>query len=191
MEVINTLGKLLPENHEQHRDAVHIAVMPVVAGEDLRPGEKIRLMFGTTDVALSGEYNDDYIGIVDPFLAGIGSQECRAKSFWDVLPETSGTITGLRHEWTHPIVDGKQKAISESELWLRQFADKWNFDYDEMVAGALSKEFGYVAARGIDLHSAGELAPGDEILFWQHIETLTGKKLDEGHKKAFCWSCSC
>ena len=186
METVSFLGKLLPENHEQHRDAVHIAVMSVVAGEELRPGEKIRLMFGTTDVVLSGEYNDDYIGRADPFLEGWKIE--KGQKFWMWL--RPGSINGLRHEWTHPTIDGEQKPVSESELWLRQFADKWNFGYNEMIAGALEDD-GYVTARGIDLHSASELDIGDEELFWQHIETLTGKQLDEDHKRTFNWSCSC
>lgn len=186
-ETINTLGKFLPDDHDQHRDAVHIAVMPVVAGEELQPGEKVRIKFGTTDVAMSAEYNDDYVGLVDPFLKCQWEVKVGQK-FWLWL--RPGTITGLRHEWTHPVLDKKQEPVSESETWLRQFADKWNFDYNEMLISAVEVG-GYITARGKDLHSAGELDPGDEDLFWQHIQTLTKKELDDKHKQKFCWSCTC
>ena len=186
METIQTLGQFLPEHHNQSRDAIHIAVMPVEAGEDLKPGQKLRLRYGTNSVVLSGSYNDDYIGRADPFIDDWRIK--KGQKFWMWL--RPGTITGLRHEWVHPTIDCEQKPLGPSELWLREFAEKWNFDYGEMITEALEKD-GYIVARGRDLHDAGELDPGEEDLFWQHIEIITGEKVSEGHKKNFGWSCSC
>ena len=67
METIENIGKILPADHQQERDAVHIALMPVVAGQDLCAGQKLRLMWGT-NVVMDGSYNDDYVGIADPFI---------------------------------------------------------------------------------------------------------------------------
>lgn len=187
METLDSLGKILPTGHQQSRDAVHIAVMPVVAGDDLCLGQRLRLAFGTTSMVLSGDRNhDDYIGIVDPFLER-GPRKGQEFFMW-LRP---GTINSLRHEWRHPTIDAaNKKPISEAERWLRAFASKWNFDYDEMIA-ASQEEDGYVTARGIDLHSASELDYGDEDLFWQHIETLTGQEFNAERKSSFMWSCSC
>ena len=185
-ETITTLGKLLGKNHDQHRDAVHIAVMPVVAGEPIRPGERLRIKFGTDDVVLCGEYNDDYVGRADPFIEAYEIKT--GEKFWMWL--RPGTITGLRHEWTHRTIDAEKKPLSDSETWLREFAEKWNFNYNAMIEAAQEKG-SYITARGRDLHSANELDEGDEELFWYHISKLTGKKFNTEHKKGFCWSCTC
>lgn len=73
------------------RDAVHVAVAPVLANEPLSPGDHISLVGGRA--TKSGQT----IGIVDPFLeAGVH----RGDKFWMFMyPET---VTGLRHEWDHP-----------------------------------------------------------------------------------------
>lgn len=80
---------------DARRDCVHVAVAPVVAGEDLVPGERVGLLpdgrFGVMD-----EMNDN-IGVVDPFrIGGIGE----GRKFWLYL--YPNTITSLRHVWSHP-----------------------------------------------------------------------------------------
>ena len=81
-----------------------------------------------------------------------------------------------------------------SERWLRTFADRWNFNYDDMVreASALStiEWDNFITAQDTDLHSAEELGE-DHDLFWSHLEVLTGKTFDHPHRKRFGWSCSC
>lgn len=70
------------------RDAVHIAVAPIVAPCDLRPGEH---------VDEHGRPGTNPVGIVDPFL----QEPVRAgQRFWLFLYPNS--VTSLRHEWTHP-----------------------------------------------------------------------------------------
>jgi hypothetical protein len=111
--------------------------------------------------------------------------------FWMFLKP--GTITGLRHEWTHPAFEPQPLPTNESEKWLREFADRWNFDWNKMIGMATSgpQKYGnYVVAQGIDLHSAAELK-GDDVLFWQHLERFTGRTFDQKHKDDFIWSCSC
>lgn len=53
------------------RDAIHVAIAPVVAGESLNPGQSICLQddgFGH-QVAVSANYHNlERIGVVDPFL---------------------------------------------------------------------------------------------------------------------------
>ena len=82
------------------RDAVHIAVAPVVAGEGLDPGWHVYLKDGLAYGHSAREPGD--IGIVDPFLPS-GPDE--GQRFWIVL--YPGTITGLRHLWRHEAFDSK------------------------------------------------------------------------------------
>jgi len=194
MEPIQTIGKLLTGGEE--RDCIHMAIFPAIAAEDgLRPGAEVGLVYGTTNQIKSMErlYGLPAIGIVDPFLF---------KSLWENRQYSvkkgdrvwvflfPGTVTGMRHHWRHEALDTPHVPKNESEKWLREFADKWNFNYDEMIAGAQEDE-GYVVAMGIDLHSSSELAPGDEGRFWDHIENITGRQFNQKHRETFGWSCSC
>ena len=87
------LGEIPGE--DARRDAVHIAVAPVVAGEMLLVGERVGLR--EDGKAVQESEDAKAIGIVDPFLIeSIGE----GQRFWLFL--FPGTITDLRHVWSHP-----------------------------------------------------------------------------------------
>src|SRR5271165_1998507 len=97
MDKVPQLGKLITT--EQERDAIHIAVCPVTAGKDLKPGEHIGLI--GDDFVVGPSVNN--IGVVDPFLTeDVKVGQC----FYMFL--YPGTITGLRHEWTHPMFEAER-----------------------------------------------------------------------------------
>jgi hypothetical protein len=77
---------------DARRDAVHIAVAPMVAAARLLPGQHVGLLDDGRVYA-----NDKPIGIVDPFLT---ESVLPGQRFWLFL--YPGTITSLRHVWTHP-----------------------------------------------------------------------------------------
>lgn len=175
------------------RDAVHIAVLPVTCAQDyLGAGQWVKLVYGTNDQVVRAEkcYGiDRTIGVIDPFLSETTSLKKGDRVLVFLQP---GTITGLRHQWSHPLVDEIVPAANESEKWLREFADKWNMNYSTMIQEAQVKGGqGYTVAMGIDLHDRDELESGDEERFWYHLEKLTGFKADDKHKAEFGWSCSC
>ena len=88
------------------RDAVHVAIAPVEAGEGLEPGEPVGL-------ALDGKAYNAYasgvepLGIVDPFL-DFGVKQGQ-RFFLCLYP---GTITSLRHVWTHPAFQVKVPEVA-------------------------------------------------------------------------------
>lgn len=178
-----SLGQIL--GPEAKRDAVHIAVAPVVAAEKLWPGQAIGPAEGDTGKAARSMTP---LGIVDPFLRVPVEKGERCWMF--LFPNT---ITGLRHEWTHP---GFEPSVSDkpaSTQWLQAFAARWRFDYEELIkvaTAAPGRDGGYIVAHGRDLHSAGELGE-DRDLFWRHIEVLTGRQYDEAHRGGVVWTCSC
>ncbi len=89
-DTLEKLGTILDD--DTRRDAVHIAVAPVIAGERLLPGQRIGIVEGVAyrDVRVD-------VGIVDPFLRKpIG--EGQRFYIW-LYPQT---ITSLRHVWSHP-----------------------------------------------------------------------------------------
>lgn len=86
------LGKIITT--EQHRDAIHVAVAPVIANRTLFPGQHIGF---TAPGAETVDENGPNIGIVDPFIVG---RVQKGERFWMYL--YPGSITSLRHDWTHP-----------------------------------------------------------------------------------------
>jgi hypothetical protein len=88
------------------RDCIHIAVAPVVAGEALWPGDRVKL---GKDGRFYHENKESVegvgIGVVDAFLTGPVRENNR---FWLML--YPGTITGMRHVWTHPAFSPKVPA---------------------------------------------------------------------------------
>jgi hypothetical protein len=187
------LGEIITGRAE--RDAVHIAVIPLVASDDrLYAGQKVKLAFGSLELALSAAYNEDEaIGIVDPFLRRNYGEVKKGEQFWCFL--FPGSVTGMRHHWQHPAFVNVPTASNEHEQWIRRWAEEWNFNYDELIEAAITpgkfEDYGrVVVARGIDLHSVDELN-GDDVLFWEHLEAMTGETYSQSHRDGLGWSCSC
>lgn len=61
-DALETLGTIIDET--QKRDAIHIAVEPVKAGEHLQPGDHITVVNGVATKAPK----EKALGIVDPYL---------------------------------------------------------------------------------------------------------------------------
>ena len=99
------LGQLI-EDGDRRRDAIHIAVAPVTAAVRLAPGQHVGLV-REGNLELVGPC-DRPIGVVDPFLTEPVEPGQR---FWLFL--YPGTITGLRHVWTHPAFTAAAAVIRE------------------------------------------------------------------------------
>ena len=94
------------EDGDRRRDAIHIAVAPVTAAVRLAPGQHVGLV-RDDDLELVGPC-ERTIGVVDPFLA---AEVEPGQRFWLFL--YPGTITGLRHVWTHPAFTAAAAAVKE------------------------------------------------------------------------------
>jgi hypothetical protein len=90
-----TLGKIIPPDRPVARDAVHVAVLPVTADQDLMAGEHVGLRNGRASRRFQ-----PHIGIVDPFLRDVVMIDRRC--YVCLYP---GTVTGMRHHWSHPTVE--------------------------------------------------------------------------------------
>jgi hypothetical protein len=188
-QTLDTIGKKLKGG--ERRDAVHFAVAPVRVEGFLRSGERVKFAAGTTDVVVAWDYDDTPpVGIIDPFLEDhyvADGDRC-----WIFL--YPNTITGLRHEWTHPAFPDQQpQPVAQqdetpreySERWLRGFAEKYRGDYNRMIAGVAD---GTGAHFGEDLEY-GDFRPGSE--FWHHVSVVTGKTFTDKHMQNTSFRCAC
>lgn len=133
-----TLGALIALDAEAKRDAIHIAVVPVVAsaGSYFRPGDLFQLNESKNAEPAT---ITNAIGVVDPFLkAGVRSGE----RFWGYL--YPGAVTGLRHDWDHhafpspsapqPIVVEAPEDLEITEI--RSYAKSHGMTISEVIEAA-------------------------------------------------------
>jgi hypothetical protein len=185
-DALATLGTIIDET--AGRDAIHLAVEPVVAVEKLYPGQHV----GFVDGGVGGA--GKHIGIVDPFISGFVAPGQR---FWLVVYPR--TITSLRHVWEHPAFKANDLPTSAraenskeaSIAWMTAWAvEHMSEDYygDE---GKRSPQAAYGDA--IDAGHNHNIGPYEEARdhidaeWWGHWETITG---ETGDRDSY-FSCSC
>lgn len=107
-DALETLGYV--HKQEEHRDAIHLAVEQVEAGENLKPGDHIG--FGDDGkVYKNRRKTAKTLGIVDPFLT---ETVISGEKFWLVVYPRQ--VTSLRHVWAHPDFPEKEEQLSLEEL---------------------------------------------------------------------------
>jgi hypothetical protein len=104
------LGDLITDG-DRRRDAVHVAVAPVTAAEELRPGQHVGFTPAGQTELVGPVDPSQHIGIVDPFLK---DQVHPGQRFWLFL--YPNTVTSLRHVWTHPAFAPRVPAMPVSAV---------------------------------------------------------------------------
>jgi hypothetical protein len=196
VDALATLGTIIDEH--AGRDAIHIAVEPVEAGEPLLPGQRITLKGNRAFLANQGEN----IGIVDPFL---DQPVYTGERFWMLL--LPRTITSLRHVWKHPFFDKQEEnkdkfRRAEAENWMRNYLESHNDNpgfeliYKAVMQGGNTTvldddddEYTGIRFDGEYLHVSGRDAHGEiDPKFWDMMEILTGRKMTN---RPTHFSCGC
>src|SRR5687768_6575335 len=197
-DALDTLGTIIGPN--EGRDAIHVAVFPVEAAEDLRPGDHVGLNEeGKAEWAGTGP-RSGAVGIVDPFIVGKVS---RGDWFWLLVYPRQ--ITSLRHVREHPSFPASEPSLkddpttpsaglealrADSEQWLRQWISNADCpDFHTTIGAMLNQRNGtswgseYVHFDGQDAH--GEI-PAEA---WHHLAVYSGEDLS-GERPGW-FSCSC
>ena len=197
-DALETLGTIIGEN--QKRDAIHLAVEPVVASEKLYPGQSITVKHGRAYAD-----NKEPLGIVDPFLTSPVFPE---QKFWFVMMPRM--VHSLRHVWTHPAFTDEPEVAASTNLkadyppiktleqcalekkkdvairYIESVADEADLSVDELLEGAHQYlEYGEYLNEGSRWES---FYLDDE--FWIHYEVHTGIEVPEEKRGSF-FSCSC
>lgn len=178
-DALATLGTIIQDGG---RDAIHLAVEPVIAGEALFPGQHIGLLDGKATV------KGKMLGIVDPFLTQPVKE---GEKFWLIVYPRQ--ITSLRHVWEHPDFEEPKEIIAESndpvevsKRWIAEFADRIRQHPASLMDAAESwlmyEEYTYDNSESYKGHW------NEFPEFWKHYEVVTGKKPE--NNDAF-FTCSC
>ena len=171
------IGKILEAPVE--KDAIHVALASVQAGERLFPGQHVG--FGKIgDITTVFAKPTSFIGIIDPYL-----EHSIDKGQWCFLFLYPKTVTSLKHVWEHPAfgpVDDK----TFSERWLEDFASSHGLSYERImeVAEDRIKHGEYLCEGG---RYEGDYTPK---IFWEHYEKVTGTKIEDKGINFFTCSCN-
>jgi hypothetical protein len=189
-DALATLGTII--GPDEKRDAIHLAVEPVIAKVRLQPGMHVGIYNG-----VASPEAQPFLGIVDPFIERAVQP---GERFWLIVYPRQ--ITSLRHVWEHPDFpsteiegpsDENAKPSSTfkatSEQWLRAFISTADCpDYETVIAKALNNEgtwdSEYLHFNGLDAH--GDIPPE----FWVHLEIVTGRSVPVQDRAKY-FSCSC
>jgi hypothetical protein len=99
------LGEII--TGDARRDCVHVAVAPVVATVRMPPGCPVGLdEVGNAEISETRHC----VGIVDPYLT---EDVLPGQRFWLCL--YPGTVTSLRHQWTHPAFKAKPPQLNQEK----------------------------------------------------------------------------
>lgn len=165
------------------RDAIHIAIAPVIAGVRLSPGEHVGFVEEGNTEKVGPSKNP--IGIVDPFLR---ADVKKGDRFYLFLFQN--TVTSLRHEWTHPAFRMTSDK-NEARAFIAALAEKIGSPFetfDDLMAhvkSCIESENCFT-----DSESMRYTWYENQAAFWKYYEVLTGKKRPE-YVSVFSFSCSC
>lgn len=172
------LGSIIEPGREAHKDATHIAVAPVIAHFILRPGEHV----GVTQDGLTTY--DNPVGVIDPFLRH--SVEEGERCWLYLYP---GSITALRHEWSHPAFAAQHAddAKAAARAWMQAWCDE-NLKYGQNH-DTLTVEDAIHFGREMTVWSFEDARDNIDNTWWDNWEILTGETA--GEKRDDYFSCSC
>lgn len=186
-DALATLGTIIDET--AGRDAIHLAVEPVEAGENLRPGVHVGR---DTDGRWTRRKREAAVGIVDPFL---DTAVREGQRFWLVIYPRQ--ITALRHVWEHPAFAPPMAVphLSEQEIseqWLREYAAKIDEGFGTLLKAAddwVQRGKWFFGTRTGDYSGKfeGESTHPD---FWRHYQVFRGVNVPTGKQHSF-FTCSC
>ena len=171
-------------NPYAQRDAVHVAIIPVVASSNLSPGERIGI---TEDngVFCSDSNADKPIGIVDPLLPR--SVKPGERFYLCLFP---GSVYGMRHHWLHPQFQTKSDSDDDKKemarLVIEKCADDAGIDFELIIEAAheyLDHDEYLCEGSRWDGHHLDKS-------FWDAFEAFTGRKVPKDDRGSF-FSCSC
>ena len=175
------LGELL--HGDEERDAIHVAIAPVIAVETLAPGVDVGFV-KPGDFETVGHSPANPVGVIDPFLDRAVKKGERC---WMLL--FPGTITSLKHKWTHPAFETNNEDIE----WITELATSIGMTYCSFMEAAKAfEDDGKITHRGSD-ERYSDISSFTWEEFWERYSRVTGEDpwLGRDDKKWPFFTCSC
>jgi len=184
------LGTILTGKEE--RDAFHVAVLPVVAGTNLKGGQPVDLKGDKNDNGLYTvvKSKGNPIGIIDPFLPSDQRVEKDQIVYLWLMPNT---VVGMRHHWQHPVIDNIQPKLTEEDYkkltaqeWITRFASSIGKTYEALMEDAeyYNRYHDYI----YDNSERYKSADGSWEDFWKNYSIVTEEEVEEDWAP---YACSC
>lgn len=181
------LGKLI--DAPACRDAVHVAVLPIVAAVRLAVGASVQIIDGRAHLAPKTSSQNPAVGIVDPFL---DRAVYPGDKFWLYL--YPNTVSDMTHQWSHPVIDKALEAVKSIELpttesarssmtWLKGYLAGQDGNLEDIIQQL---------SENTDTLCLSFVAYGPELVeFWEHLENALGVTIPDSIKVEHRFSCSC
>ncbi len=177
---------------DEGRDAVHVAIVPVQASEEIRIGGLVKL--NADGKAVCSDFGSA-IGVADPFR-----EQPAGKDSWLWLCLFPKTIKGLRHVWEHPAFAAEAMALPmrsdekpASEAWLKDYVRRHCSYWENQPDGGYSEFLRYVRDErwiyyyGSDCHSLSDVDDANEL--FRHLSVVLERRIDALYFEAFTCSC--
>ncbi len=172
----------------QVKDAIHVAIMPVVAAENIPAGAHIGL--SNDGKACRGT---THLGVADPFLK---TKILAGDTFWMFM--YPNTVANLRHDWDHPAlakiekIKQKEKSITSRE-WLESYALRnvygdTSYSASEAYEALINQvKGGDLTFYGQDCHGLGDVPDSEEL--FEHLSAVLNREI--GPENFSYFGCSC
>lgn len=160
------------------RDCIHVPYLEVTCDYDIRPGKFVGLIDKKN---FRVELSTTPIGVVDPFRLNVipSGEVFRMYLFPD-------KVTNMKHQWTSPLIDFAASK-EESVAWLKAFANKINYDYNDLLELVKESQEWDSLTTNNDAYYAFCRVEAD---FWLHYQNVTNTVLEmDTVTKPFTCSC--
>jgi hypothetical protein len=191
-DILKSIGNLIIGDVPE-RDAIHVAVVPVIAATRLTAGQHVSVVKkperdGLKRVEPCPSINS--VGVIDPFLNPVLSISPESVCWLFLKP---GSITSLKHVWTHPAFETPEagpepESRARAEQWLQNFCAIGDAPpYIVLLEQAIDLERyedGNLYINGYDC--SGPIPPE----FYHYLEQVTGVRVPADRQAEF-FICSC
>ena len=177
------------------KDAIHIAIAQVSAGEELKAGDRV----GFKDKEGIVFKDATHIGLVDPFI-----QTPIKKDNLFYLFLYPNSVTSLTHQWEHPSFDRSPERIAAADKWLKKhsqayFANEDDYGFSDWEGTNYHRFIEEFKASNVSAYAYGDdfsehynsNIDGFRKKFWDNLEIVTGIAATKEQRDQEYFSCSC
>ena len=169
------------------RDAIHVAVVSLIAADTLGPGQRVVWKDKNVSVIAHVGTSHHGIGIVNPFV--FGGYYHKGDKVWIMLYPNS--VTGMTHHWSHPDFDSVEEekfglTSQSARSFIKNMAETLRVESDYLIELATI----YCQHQsGCWPHDDFQASPEDWEVFWKAYSVVTGNPRPTENRVPFRCAC--